>query len=418
MRKLWHTGEFFFFDSRQTSSKPTLAEMTAAASCSLDCLEDGGKSPGREREEQEPNTFSPEPGVGTGSPLSLQLESANVAAVQWDAELEQSVQACGEKALGYKIMHIQSAVSLMKWHSRLMYVSMVAGPIGGLFAALILLLPQFSKTFSVLAAIVSFMSGVGVTAVKNGKYAQKSADHCLAAAKYASLAGSVEQQLVLPRTSRLNSGSYWIYVRRTYDTLFTTSPMIPPAIVGRYMRVASSNGLTTPDDYVPLPIKIRRHTSPPQTAGADTDGVEPLANTATTPTTSTPARLQVSRQTLLVENRTGPRSTHTHSAPASQDSLHEEKTKNVPPGPPPPRERFAALPRAARHHQHEEERHQHPTRRAILKPAPAEEEGNNESMQHFSYVNGELNWELRRLEEFTNQQQPGRMKKSSPDELV
>lgn len=59
--------------------------------------------------------------------------------IKWDKNIEDNVKEIGEKAKGYKIMHIQDAYRINRHHKWLMYSAIFLDPLSGLVSLIHLL---------------------------------------------------------------------------------------------------------------------------------------------------------------------------------------------------------------------------------------------------------------------------------------
>ena len=170
--------------------------------------------------------------------------------VSWNQKIENNIISLGQKSKGYKIMHIQESRKLSTYYEWLMYFGIILGPMSGLLSGIgSTLNPDAPTTFPIISACVAFMSGIFVAITKFGKFDEKSTSHKLAASKYTSLESNVSRQLTISRDSRLNAVQYLEYVGKSFDELFTTSPLVSRTIYEKYIKIAAMNGLCVPDEY-------------------------------------------------------------------------------------------------------------------------------------------------------------------------
>lgn len=168
----------------------------------------------------------------------------------WDEEIEKSVKEIGEKAKGYKIMHIQEAHRISTRYKWLMYSGIILGPLAGLLSGIgATLNPDAPFEFPIASACAGFISGIIVAVTKFGKFEEKSSHHKLAASKYTSLESNVRRQLILCRTDRVNAVKYLEWIGNSFDDLFLASPLIARNIYSEYVQIAKENGMTVPDEY-------------------------------------------------------------------------------------------------------------------------------------------------------------------------
>ena len=186
------------------------------------------------------------------TPESLtNIKLRDTKSVRWDEDIENNVKEIGEKAKGYKIMHIQEARRISRQYKWLMYSGIILGPIAGLLSGIgAIINPSNGPVeWPIAAACTGFISGIVVAVTKFGKFEEKSSHHKLAASKYTSLESNVRRQLVLCRTERVNAAKYLEWIGNSFDDLFLASPLVARSIYTEYVKVAKENGLTVPDEY-------------------------------------------------------------------------------------------------------------------------------------------------------------------------
>lgn len=186
------------------------------------------------------------------TPESLtNIKLSDIKSVRWDEDIENSVKEIGEKAKGYKIMHIQEAHRISRQYKWLMYSGIFLGPIAGLLSGIGAIINPSSGPIEwpISAACAGFISGIVVAVTKFGKFEEKSSHHKLAASKYTSLESNVRRQLVLCRRERVNAAKYLEWIGNSFDDLFLASPLVASSIYTEYVKVAKENGLTVPDEY-------------------------------------------------------------------------------------------------------------------------------------------------------------------------
>lgn len=170
--------------------------------------------------------------------------------ISWSSIIEKNILEIGEKAKGYKIMHIKTSRQISYKYDLLMYSGIFLGPLSGLLSGIgTMLNPEQETTFPIIAACVAFISGILVAATKYGKFEEKSSHHKLAASKYTSLESNVRRQLALCRNDRINAGKYLEWIGNSFDDLFLASPLIATNIYESYVKMARENGMTVPDEY-------------------------------------------------------------------------------------------------------------------------------------------------------------------------
>lgn len=182
-----------------------------------------------------------------------------IKTTRWNEGIEKSVKEIGEKAKGYKIMHIQEAYRISTIYKWLMYSGIILGPLAGLLSGIGATLNRDAPVeFPVAAACAGFISGIVVAVTKFGKFEEKSSHHKLAASKYTSLESNVRRQLILCCTDRVNAAKYLEWIGNSFDELFLASPLVARSVYNEYVQIAKENGITVPDEYQ-LTINVNEH---------------------------------------------------------------------------------------------------------------------------------------------------------------
>jgi hypothetical protein len=170
--------------------------------------------------------------------------------ILWDDVIENNAISIGEKAKGYKIMHMKSSRHISKIYNILMYSGIVLGPLSGLLSGIgTIINPETDITIPLIASCVGFVSGILVATTKFGKFEQKSSAHKIAASKYTSLESNIRRQLAIPKKARINPVEYMEYIGNSFDELFLASPLINSDIYNNYVKVAKKHGINVPDEY-------------------------------------------------------------------------------------------------------------------------------------------------------------------------
>ena len=170
--------------------------------------------------------------------------------VNWTGIMEKNVKEIGDKAKGYKIMHIQQAQKVSNKYKWLMYLGICLGPLSALLSGIgATLNPDAPVKFPIASACVGFIGGVVVAITKFGKLEEKSSHHKTAASKYTSLESNIRRQLILCRNNRVNAAKYIEWIGNSFDDLFMASPLINRKIYTNYVKIAKKNGITIPDEY-------------------------------------------------------------------------------------------------------------------------------------------------------------------------
>lgn len=170
--------------------------------------------------------------------------------VKWTSTIEKNIKNIGEKAVGYKIMHIKNAMYARKFYNYFMYLGICLGPLASLINGIGSVVYHDPPTiFSIISMCVSSVSGIVVGITKFGKFEEKSTTHKIAASKYTSLESNVRRQLGLGRNDRVDASQYHEWIGTSMDELFTVSPFVDNKIYKRYAKIARHKGMAVPDEY-------------------------------------------------------------------------------------------------------------------------------------------------------------------------
>lgn len=199
----------------------------------------------------------------------------NQGEVEWNKEIELNIKIIGEKAKGYKIMHIQESRRIGKLYSWLMYIGIILGPLSGILSGIStfnlsdsnisadtnlstdtqqirnispILLPD-PFILPIISSCIAFLSGIIIAVSKYGKFEERSAIHKSTAFKYASLESNIRLELSLPRKNRGKPVEYSIWVGKKFDEMFSTSPLVSSKIYKNYVKSAIKNDCPFPDEY-------------------------------------------------------------------------------------------------------------------------------------------------------------------------
>lgn len=176
--------------------------------------------------------------------------SRNIRQSQWNKLIEISLKQTGEKATGYKIMHIKTARRLAKKFTTLMYLGIIVGPLSGAISSIGEVMREDPPSmFSVSSIIISFLSGILIASLKFGKFEEQSSAHKLAASRYTSLESNIRRQLLLDRKNRVDASIYMDWVGKSFDELFMASPIITTKIYDDYVSSTDKIDITIPDKY-------------------------------------------------------------------------------------------------------------------------------------------------------------------------
>ena len=178
------------------------------------------------------------------------INAEDLKILKWSDVIERNVSSIAQKAIGYKIMHLQSARKSSQIYTVIMYIAIVVGPVSGLLSSIgAFLHPETAIIWPLSSTIFAFVSGIIVAVVKFAKWEEDTIAHKQSAAKYTSLESNVRRQLAIPRKGRKNASQYTEWVGHSFDELFHASPIIPQGIYNDYVAHANNSGMAIPDEY-------------------------------------------------------------------------------------------------------------------------------------------------------------------------
>lgn len=166
---------------------------------------------------------------------------------EWNRKLEKSIQSLGELALAYKWMHCEAATDFSLIYNRIMYGSIILGPMAGVLNTVNTYIGDV-MFIPILVTIISFISGILIGIMKFSDYEEKITQYKSTAAKYTSLANNARIQLNLERKDREDAKQYMIWYATSYGNLFEASPIIPSNIMDRYKKHAKTNNFKVPGE--------------------------------------------------------------------------------------------------------------------------------------------------------------------------
>lgn len=166
----------------------------------------------------------------------------------WNSNIESVVKEIGEKAKGYKLMHLFQAQRYNTCYNFLSITGIILGPLAGLLSGIeVALYPNENPVLPILVTIFGTISGILAAAIKFGKYDEMSNSNKTAAARYTSIESNVKRQLSLNREQRISSKEYMNWLELKYEDLQMAAPLIKPQIYKEYCKCAINSNI--PDNY-------------------------------------------------------------------------------------------------------------------------------------------------------------------------
>jgi len=175
--------------------------------------------------------------------------------ITWNRAIENVARDIGNKAMGYKWMHIHSAEKLELYYNRLSYVNIAIAPI---IAIGVIAPPEMSSQFylKVILSVLALTNGIASSLLKFWNNIEKSQEHRYTAIRYSSLVSNIRRQLSLPYNNRQDGKVYIEWIAREYDQLVGISPPLDRKCIAAYARVAKITNIPVPDHQGVVAIKI------------------------------------------------------------------------------------------------------------------------------------------------------------------
>jgi hypothetical protein len=151
--------------------------------------------------------------------------------VGWSPEVENLVKSIGTTTQDNKLQQLRSARKCATTYNTLMYISIVLGPVSAVISGIgVTLHPDAPTLFPVVSSIIAFVAGVFTAIVRFSSLDERSVEHKLAAAQYTRLEGNIRRQLSLPHTLRQSAPLYLQWADKTFDEVFTSSPLLSTSV--------------------------------------------------------------------------------------------------------------------------------------------------------------------------------------------
>jgi hypothetical protein len=164
----------------------------------------------------------------------------------WNVFIENICQDIGNKSMGYKWMHYNTALGLSSIASKLKLFGTLMGPLVGISI--------FSNTGDILVlkivtGVISFVIGISTAMLQTNNYDEEASKHKLASGRYSSLISNIRRQLSIPYEKREKGDDYVKWIEKNYNDLVTNSPDIDDLIVTKYIKLATQKNIPIPDSF-------------------------------------------------------------------------------------------------------------------------------------------------------------------------
>jgi hypothetical protein len=147
---------------------------------------------------------------------------------EWTDSIEKVVKDIGKSCEEYKYINMNAARKATIKYDILMYAVIIIGPITGILSSF--------HTSSEIITIFSFISGVLSAVIKFSKFENRATTHKSISSKFASLQGNIQRQLSLDREQRQHASKYLDWISRSFDELFSSSPIIVDTVYQKWLR--------------------------------------------------------------------------------------------------------------------------------------------------------------------------------------
>lgn len=161
--------------------------------------------------------------------------------IKWSENIEKVLSDIGDSCQGYKWMNIFSAQRENLKYNILMYLIIASTGICGVLSSITS--ENYSNVLQVFVVTGTFMSSLISSIIKFGKMEQKAITYKNIAGKFASLEANIRRQLSLDRTERENVGPYLDYVSKSFDELFSATPLMPNHIYEKWSNFAETKNI-------------------------------------------------------------------------------------------------------------------------------------------------------------------------------
>lgn len=179
--------------------------------------------------------------------------------INWNDKLEETAKLIGEECRGLKTMHLESSIRYEKYHTYIMTIGMLLGPISGTLSGIKAALGDNIVELSSFSILCGYISGIVIAIANYGNFDYISQSNKQSAAKYTSLEGNIRRQMSLYRNDRINAIQYLQWIETKFDDLFISSPIIPTDIYKKYEIEALSKGKIVPGKYKETIIINKEH---------------------------------------------------------------------------------------------------------------------------------------------------------------
>jgi hypothetical protein len=163
----------------------------------------------------------------------------------WTTAIESVARDIGNKSLGYKWMHVQSAEKIEWYYDRLSYINIAFTPL----IALGVLYPSTTEIpeIKIGLGVLVVLNGIVVSLLKFWGNIQESQAHRYTSTRYSSLVSNIRRHLSIDYQDRQEGKTYIEWIAREYDQLLAISQPIDSKCAANYIHMAKKYNIPFPD---------------------------------------------------------------------------------------------------------------------------------------------------------------------------
>lgn len=160
--------------------------------------------------------------------------------LKWNSNIESVIHTIEKQSKLFKKIHIEVSTNEYWKYSMFMNIAIIISPLAGLVTVVGNILCKELEDmiyYNSSAAILSFLTTVIVAIIKFNKYDEVGYEHKAASFKYTSLEQNIKRQLMLGRDERIPVKDYLSWILKSYDDLFSSSPLLPSEFIKKYSKL-------------------------------------------------------------------------------------------------------------------------------------------------------------------------------------
>lgn len=160
--------------------------------------------------------------------------------LKWNNNIESIIHTIEKQSKLFKKIHSEVSISAYNKYSFYMNLAIIISPLSGLVSVLGNILGKDLPNivyYNTSSAILSFFTTVIVAIIKFNQYDEVGYDHKSTSSKYTLLEQNIKRQLILGREERIPVKEYFSWVLKSYDDLFSNSPLLPFDYIKKYEKI-------------------------------------------------------------------------------------------------------------------------------------------------------------------------------------